>query len=618
MVRLNLSHGTHDEHRKTIQRVRRIALDEAVHLPVVLDLMGPRYRLGKLPGERRRLQPGEEVRLGAEGTVGVDLPLDDSSILAHLEPGERLLIDGGLLELRVEECERDRVRAAVVHGGEVRSRKGLNLPDTNLPFEISDKDRRDCAFALAEGADYLAASYVGEAAHVEALREVVRGLGGRLPIIAKLERATALDHLDEITTAADGVMVARGDLGVEIGPAEVPLIQKRIILKALERWVPVITATQMLETMVHAPEPTRAEASDVANAILDGTSAIMLSGETAVGRYPVESVQTMDRIARAVLANPRVLDVWVRVAKTEAPLPEDVEEVAVEVSRSRDDLGRVATTDVKAIADEVETIVKHPDFAKRTIGVVSLIGGQQAHFIQQLLLERIGEEAFHRHKIACGDSATFQGKERDIMFVSMVSSPGDGALASQVFQQRFNVALSRARDRMYLFRSVAEEHLKNLQDLRLKVIRHFKQPMPETEQVVGDLIDRCESGFERDVFTRLAGLGYCVTPQVGVGSWRIDLVVEGENDRRLAVELDGDKWHPPENWLGDMFRQRAMELELQDMRQEVPRIRVVGRHVILGSRNEELFPSRHHRRHALILRAPVPPGSVVIGRRDRS
>jgi very-short-patch-repair endonuclease len=145
------------------------------------------------------------------------------------------------------------------------------------------------------------------------------------------------------------------------------------------------------------------------------------------------------------------------------------------------------------------------------------------------------------------------------MFVSMVSSPGDGALTSQVFQQRFNVALSRARDRMYLFRSVGEENLKNLEDLRLKVIRHFKDPMPRTDELVGELIDLCESGFERDVFTRLAGLGYCVTPQVGVGSWRIDLVVEGENDRRLAIELDGDKWHPPEKWLEDMLRQRAME-----------------------------------------------------------
>jgi transcription elongation GreA/GreB family factor/very-short-patch-repair endonuclease len=233
--------------------------------------------------------------------------------------------------------------------------------------------------------------------------------------------------------------------------------------------------------------------------------------------------------------------------------------IDVYLPHGRKDKRKINRVEAEAIADEVATIVTHPRFANHTIGVVSLIGGQQAHFIQELLLERIGEEVFHHHKIACGDSATFQGKERDIMFVSMVSSPGDGALTSQVFQQRFNVALSRARDRMYLFRSVAEENLKNLQDLRLKVVRHFRDPMPRTEQLVGDLIHRCDSSFERDVFTRLSDLGYCVTPQVGVGSYRIDLVVEGDNDRRLAIELDGDKWHPPEKWLEDMLRQRAME-----------------------------------------------------------
>jgi very-short-patch-repair endonuclease len=246
-----------------------------------------------------------------------------------------------------------------------------------------------------------------------------------------------------------------------------------------------------------------------------------------------------------------------RIPKTSERL--DPPLIDVYLPHGRKDRRKINRVEAEAIIDEIETIVKHPRFANRTVGVVSLIGGQQAHFIQQLLLDRIGEEAFLRHKIACGDSATFQGKERDIMFVSMVSSPGDGALTSQVFQQRFNVALSRARNRMYLFRSVAEESLKNPQDLRLKVIRHFKNPMPQTAQLVGDLMDRCESGFERDVFTRLAGLGYCVTPQVGVGSWRIDLVVEGKNDRRLAVELDGDKWHPPEKWLEEMLRQRAME-----------------------------------------------------------
>jgi pyruvate kinase len=304
LVRLNLSHGSHDEHRRTIQLVRRVAREEAIHLPVVLDLMGPRYRLGKLPGDRRRLQPGEEVRLGARAE-GVDLPLDDTSILQHLVPGERVLIDAGLVELRVEALEGDRVKAVVVNGGEVRTRKGLNLPDTSLPFEISAKDRRDCAFAIAEGADYLAASYVGEAAHVEALREVVRGLGGRLPIIAKLERATAIDHLDEITTAADGVMVARGDLGVEVPLYTVPVLQKRIVTAGRRAGKPVIVATQMLESMIEQPRPTRAEATDVANAVFDGADALMLSGETAVGKHPVETVATMARIICAAEAYAR-------------------------------------------------------------------------------------------------------------------------------------------------------------------------------------------------------------------------------------------------------------------------------------------------------------------------
>jgi len=235
--------------------------------------------------------------------------------------------------------------------------------------------------------------------------------------------------------------------------------------------------------------------------------------------------------------------------------------IDVYLPHGRKDRRKVNRAEAEAIVAEVETLVKDPVYANRTMGVVSLIGAQQAHSIQQLLLERIGEEAFLRHKIACGDSATFQGKERDIMFVSMVDGPGDSARTSQVYQQRFNVALSRARDRMYLFRSIADDTLRNPEDLRLKVIRHFREPMLKVHHPPGDLIDRCESGFERDVYTCLTdpALGYCVTPQVGVGSWRIDLVVEGIDDRRLAVELDGDKSHPPEKWLDDMLRQRAME-----------------------------------------------------------
>ncbi len=294
LFRLNLSHGTQEQHRETLRRVRRIADEERCHLPVVLDLMGPRYRLGLIHDEPRMLKPNQEVVLGTE-SPGVDLPVDPE-VLEHLEPGERVLIDSGLIELRVESRTGDRVRARVVNGGPVKTRKGLNLPDTNLPFEISEKDRSDIAFAVAEGADYLAASYVGEGSHVEAIRAVVEGAGGRIPIIAKIERATAIVRLDEIAEAADGLMVARGDLGVEVPLYRVPVLQKRIIAAGRPAGKPVIVATQMLESMIEQPRPTRAEATDVANAVFDGADALMLSGETAAGKYPVLVVETMARI----------------------------------------------------------------------------------------------------------------------------------------------------------------------------------------------------------------------------------------------------------------------------------------------------------------------------------
>ena len=294
LCRFNLSHGTQDDHRKALELVRRLASEEACHLPVVLDLMGPRYRLGTLPESERRLEPGEEVVLTSHPS-GTDLPVEEG-ILEHLEAGERVLIDSGLVELRVEANEGERVRARVINGGPVKTRKGINLPDTNLPFDISEKDRSDITFAVAEGADYLAASYVGEAAHIQSLREVVSQVGGRIPIIAKLERATALTHLDEIVETADGVMVARGDLGVEVPLHTVPVHQKRIVAAGRRAGKPVIVATQMLESMIEQPRPTRAEATDVANAVFDGADALMLSGETAAGKYPVAAVQTMAKI----------------------------------------------------------------------------------------------------------------------------------------------------------------------------------------------------------------------------------------------------------------------------------------------------------------------------------
>ena len=233
--------------------------------------------------------------------------------------------------------------------------------------------------------------------------------------------------------------------------------------------------------------------------------------------------------------------------------------IDVYVPHGRKNRRQINVVEAEAIVDEIERVISDPAYDGRRIGVVSLIGAKQAQYIQSLLLARIGEDAFLRHEITCGDSATFQGKERDIMFVSMVACPETkSAKTALLFQQRFNVALSRARDRMYLFRSVKEEML-NPEDLKAKVIRHFKTPMAMAIPEECNLIELCESGFEREVFSRLVKLGYRVTPQVKVGPYSIDMVVEGEEDRRLAIELDGDKYHTPDRWAEDFARQRVLE-----------------------------------------------------------
>ena len=294
VLRLNLSHGDHDSHRRAIRLVRKVASEQGRHIPVLLDLMGPRFRLGVLPNGPRTLRKGESVKLGDGGQA--DLPVDDPGFLRHLKVGERVLIDNGLVEVEITGKRGKVVTARVVHGGAVSTRKGINLPDSNIPFAISEKDRADIAFAVAEGADLVAASYIGRGRDVEAVREVIEAAGDTIPIVAKLERAAAVEHIDEITAAADAVMVARGDLGVEVPLHEVPVLQKRIIAAGRRLGKPVVVATQMLESMMAQPRPTRAETSDVANAVFDGADALMLSGETAAGRYPVEAVRTMARI----------------------------------------------------------------------------------------------------------------------------------------------------------------------------------------------------------------------------------------------------------------------------------------------------------------------------------
>ncbi|MDQ1348795.1 MAG: pyruvate kinase [Acidobacteriota bacterium] len=295
VLRFNLSHGNQDSHRRALRLVRKVARARGLHIPVLLDLMGPRYRLGELSGGPRQLRQGEHLTLG-EPSPRVDLPVDDPDFLHHLRVGERVLIDNGLVELEITAKRGQAVAARVLHGGAVSTRKGINLPDSKLPFTISEKDASDIAFAVAEHADYIAASYIGRARDIAAIRAIVARHGAAIPIVAKLERAAAIAHIDEIVAASDAVMVARGDLGVEVPLHEVPVLQKRIIAAGRRLGKPVIVATQMLESMMVQPRPTRAETSDVANAVFDGADALMLSGETAAGRYPTESVKTMARI----------------------------------------------------------------------------------------------------------------------------------------------------------------------------------------------------------------------------------------------------------------------------------------------------------------------------------
>ncbi len=300
-ARLNFSHGSHEEHAERAREFREAQERAGRPLALIADLQGPKLRIGDLPGTVT-LASGDDVFLSGDGTGEPgDLPVSPPVLAEVLGPGQDVLIDDGLVHLQVEEVTAGRARCKVAVGGRVDSHKGVNVPGATIPIpSLTEKDLSDLEFALTIGVDYVALSFVRSAGDIRALRELLQSAGSTALVIAKIEKAEALEELEAIIGASDAVMVARGDLGVEIGPAAVPLVQKRIILNALEHGKPAITATQMLESMIHHADPTRAEASDVANAVLDGTSALMLSGETAIGEFPLESVVYMDRIACAV------------------------------------------------------------------------------------------------------------------------------------------------------------------------------------------------------------------------------------------------------------------------------------------------------------------------------
>jgi pyruvate kinase len=306
VARLNFSHGSQAEHAQQIASLRAISRELDTPVTILQDLQGPKIRVGQLPAGAIMLAPGEIIALVPEGEyVGGDatVPLDYSHVAGSAMPGMRVLLDDGLLELEVVAVVGTALRCRVVEGGLLRSRKGVNFPNLTLPLpSLTDKDIRDVEFGLAHGVDWISLSFVRTAADVRTLKELLAAKGVSKPVIAKIEKPQAVANLDEILQEVSGVMVARGDLGVEVSPGKVPMLQKQIIEKCNRIGLPVITATQMLESMIRDSRPTRAEASDVANAIIDGTDAVMLSGESAIGAYPVRAVEMMARIATEVEA----------------------------------------------------------------------------------------------------------------------------------------------------------------------------------------------------------------------------------------------------------------------------------------------------------------------------
>ncbi len=300
VVRLNFSHGTLDDHAQKIALIRELAAAKGLPIAILQDLSGPKIRTGAFAGGPVELKTGDAFTLTARDVPGDEreVSLTYPALPEDVRAGDTLLLADGALELRVENVTGPDIRCRVILGGQLSSHKGINLPSRSIRAPIlTRKDREDLAFGLEQGVDYVALSFVRSAADIETAREAMRAHGRERPIIAKIEKHEALAELDAIIAAVDGVMVARGDLGVDIPPEKVPTAQRLIIEKANLAGKPVITATQMLKSMTDAPRPTRAEVTDVTNAVLEGSDAVMLSEESAVGKYPVEAVRTMARIA---------------------------------------------------------------------------------------------------------------------------------------------------------------------------------------------------------------------------------------------------------------------------------------------------------------------------------
>jgi pyruvate kinase len=302
VVRINMSHGNAQAHARMIDNVREVAKRLRVYLPVLLDLSGPKMRIGALSAGKASLRAGDSFTLTTRAVPGDwrEVSISYPPLVTDVKKGDRILMGDGEIELQVESKTDTDVVCEVLNGGELKSNKGINAPGVRLTETVpTERDLASVAFGIDHGADYFALSFVRTVEEVQRLRQILRGKGSDIPIVTKIEKKEALDNLPGILEASDAVMIARGDLGLELPIQQVPLVQKDVIRAALAAAKPVITATQMLESMIQNPRPTRAEAADIANAVFDGTDAVMLSGETASGKYPVEAVRTMAEVAQA-------------------------------------------------------------------------------------------------------------------------------------------------------------------------------------------------------------------------------------------------------------------------------------------------------------------------------
>ena len=414
VARLNFSHGTHDEHKRRIEMVRAEAKRAGRTIPILQDLQGPKIRLGEIKDGGILLHEGQRLVLTAqpvpEGTAE-RAHVSYAPLTEEVVDGGRILIDDGHIEVRVIDIHKDEVVTEVVVGGPLRSRKGVNLPQIKSERpSLTDKDLRDLAFGLAHDVEYVALSFVRSGRDVDNLVARVRAHGKSVGVIAKVEKPEAVDDFEAVLAAADGIMVARGDLGIEIPMQEVPIVQKKLIRGCLESSKPVITATQMLESMMENPRPTRAEATDVANAVLDGSDAVMLSGETAAGKYPVRAVEVMDEIIRSVEANRRLLGGRQALAAVSDGGDALTQAVSYQAVRLAEEVGAIAICCLTHTGSTARTIARHrpdvPIYAftddDRSVGRIVLTWGTDAVPIPFQQHTDDGVRAIHEEMLARG------------------------------------------------------------------------------------------------------------------------------------------------------------------------------------------------------------------------